>query len=79
MHSPARTEQSNHRGKQMNHSPERRSLELTADQWRRLEALARQFQATAPTGPNAGEPSWRTLIKRIAEGQIHLSEQQQPD
>jgi hypothetical protein len=46
----------------------RRSLELTPQQWQTLEQLAAQFGTTAPTGPAAGQPSWRTLIKRDSKG-----------
>lgn len=44
----------------------RRSLELTPAQWQRLEELAAQFDANAPTGSNAGKPSWRTFVKELA-------------
>jgi hypothetical protein len=47
---------------------QRRSLELTPDQWASLEALAEAVGSIAPTGPNAGQPSWRSLIKRLANG-----------
>lgn len=58
---------------------ERRSLELTAEQWQSLDQLAAQFGATAPTGPAAGQPSWRTLIKQIAGREIELLTAPQPD
>jgi hypothetical protein len=54
---------------------ERRSLELTPEQWRTLETLAAQFAATAPTGPAAGRPSWRTLIKRLADRELVIQSQ----
>ena len=57
----------------MPQSFDRRSLELTAEQWKTLESLAAETNATAPSGPNAGKPSWRTLIKQIAEKQIALT------
>lgn len=53
----------------------RRSLELTADQWRRLESLAADLVANAPTGPNAGRPSWRSLIKLLADGQLSITDE----
>ena len=56
---------------------QRRSLELTADQWAALERLAEQTASAAPTGPNAGQPSWRTLIKRIADHDLHITRQAQ--
>lgn len=51
---------------------ERRSLELTAEEWSVLEALAAEFHTTPPTGSNAGKPAWRSLIKSIADKQIAL-------
>lgn len=52
---------------------ERRSLLLTAEEWQTLEDLATHFNAHPPTGVNAGRPSWRTLIKRIADGELTVS------
>ena len=51
---------------------ERRSLELTAEQWAVIEQLAAQTDSLAPGGPKAFSPSWRTLIKRIANGDFLL-------
>lgn len=51
---------------------QRRSLELTPDQWANLEALAEAIGSIAPTGPNAGMTSWRSLIKCIANGDITI-------
>lgn len=47
-------------------------LKLTAEQWAHLTALAAATKSLAPTGTNAGQPSWRTLIKRIADGEFIL-------
>ena len=55
---------------------QRRSLELTAAEWEVIENLAAATESTAPSGPNAGEPSWRTLIKRIANKEITLQPRQ---
>jgi hypothetical protein len=52
---------------------ERRSIELTPEQWLVLENLAIGTNSVAPTGPNSGYSSWRTLIKRIANGEITIS------
>jgi hypothetical protein len=52
---------------------ERRSLELTPDEWGALDRLAAATSSQAPTGPNAGRPSWRTLIKRIADHELTIS------
>ena len=46
------------------------SLKLTPDQWRRLDEIAAELQTMAPTGQNAKRPSWRTLIKEIANGAV---------
>lgn len=54
----------------------RKSLELTADQWRELERLAESVEAHAPTGSTAGQPSWRTLIRLLADGQITISKKE---
>ena len=51
---------------------ERRSLELTNEQWAVIEQLAAQTASLAPSGPTAKTPSWRTLIKRIADGDFLL-------
>ena len=55
---------------------QRRSLELTAAEWQTLEELAAATESIAPSGPNAGEPSWRTLIKRIADKEITFQPRQ---
>ncbi len=53
----------------------RKSLELTPEQWRRLDSLAAELVAHAPTGPNAGHPSWRSLIKLLADGQLSIPDE----
>jgi len=50
----------------------RESLKLTTDEWAALERIAAQVSATATTGPTAGEPSWRRLIKEIANGKLAI-------
>ncbi len=57
---------------------ERRSIELTPAEWRALERLAAETGSEAPTGPNAGRPSWRTLIKRIADNDLTIAHPSQP-
>lgn len=52
----------------------RRSLELYPGEWKALEALAAQFEAVPPT---RGAPSWRTLVKMIARGEIELKAKEQ--
>jgi hypothetical protein len=51
---------------------ERRSIELTPLQWQALEDLATMTGSVAPSGPTPGTASWRTLIKRIATGDLKL-------
>lgn len=48
----------------------RQNLKLTQEEWDMLAALAAATHSLAPTGTNAGLPSWRTLIKRIADGEF---------
>lgn len=52
---------------------ERRSLQLTPDEWTALERIAAETASAAPAGPTAGQPSWRTLIKRIADGDLDVT------
>lgn len=52
---------------------ERRSLQLMPDDWQRLEQLAAEFGTTPPSGPTAGTPSWRSLVKEIARGDLVIS------
>ena len=47
---------------------ERRSLTLTATEWAALEALAAEANAVPSQGRQTETPSWRTLIKWIAQG-----------
>jgi hypothetical protein len=60
----------------------RNSLLLTPEGWTRLEAIAADLGSIAPSGSNAGQPSWRTLIKAIADGSLTVtrkeSEHDQP-
>jgi len=51
---------------------ERRSLVLTPEEWAHLEALAAQFETCPPSGVTAGQPSWRSLVKELARGQLDL-------
>lgn len=57
----------------------RKSLELTPRQWARLDKLAADLVAKAPTGPNAGHPSWRSLIKLLADGQLSITDERHTD
>lgn len=52
---------------------ERRSLELTPAEWQELERLAAELNTTPPAGTTAGKPSWRSLIKAIADNAIILT------
>jgi hypothetical protein len=47
-------------------------IRLTQAEWDHLIELAAATNSLAPTGTYAGEPSWRTLIKRIADGDYIL-------
>jgi hypothetical protein len=63
----------------MNDNFERRSLQLTHEEWRRLEYLAEAHDTKAPAGPTTGEPSWRTLIKAIAKGDLMVSRSEEAE
>lgn len=49
----------------------RRSLPLTADNWQAIDEIAQAYgEAMVPArGPNSDTPSWRTMIRKIAEGE----------
>jgi len=51
----------------------RASLKLTEEEWRNLQGIAAATSSLAPTGTTAGKPAWRTLIKRIADGELLVS------
>lgn len=53
---------------------ERRSLPLSVGEWEQLEKLADRFRTLAPTGTSAGSPSWRSMIKAIAKGDLLVCE-----
>ena len=48
----------------------RRSLELTKAEWEALDKLAAELGSKSVSKRNPGKPSWRTLIKEIANGAI---------
>lgn len=48
----------------------RESVPLTRAQWRALERIATETGSLAERGDNAGNPSWRTLLRRIADGEL---------
>lgn len=50
----------------------RKSLTLTPQQWQALEAIAASTESKATAGTTTGEPSWRALIRRIADKEITL-------
>lgn len=51
---------------------DRRSTELTLENWRSLEALARRLGLRNLGGPRARKPSWRVLLRAIAEGTLEV-------
>jgi hypothetical protein len=51
---------------------ERRSIELTLDEWKMLESMAELTRSLTKAGPRAGSSSWRTLIRRLADGDFIL-------
>lgn len=56
----------------------RKSLLLTPKEWASLEKVAAELGSTAPTGGSAGKPSWRTLIKNIADDALIVT-RKEPD
>jgi hypothetical protein len=50
----------------------RHSLQLLPEEWVHLQRLAEQHGTCPPTGPTAGRPSWRSLIKELARGRFAL-------
>jgi len=54
----------------------RKSLPLTQEEWENLEELAQKLQVLSPTGPSFGKPSWRSLIKAIANGDLLVVSQE---
>lgn len=55
---------------------EQRNLSMTPQQWAALEAAAVQTNSRSTRGPDAYQHSWRTLIKRIADGDFALTEKE---
>jgi len=51
----------------------RKSLLLTLEEWARLQGIAAEVGSNAPTGTNAGCPSWRTLVRDIASGALTVT------
>jgi len=48
----------------------RESIPLTRMQWKALERIAAETGSIAERGDNAGNPSWRTLLRRMADGEL---------
>ena len=51
---------------------ERKSLQLTAEQWEHLQDLAGTHEALSRGGPTTGQPTWRVLVRMIADGELLL-------
>lgn len=54
----------------------RQSLELTTTQWAKLQQIAAETESVATRGPAIGEPSWRVLVRRIANGELLVSQEE---
>lgn len=52
---------------------QRESLILSTDEWAALHILSVQFNTIPRSGPNTTTPTWRTLIKQIAQGNLVVS------
>jgi hypothetical protein len=53
---------------------ERKSIPLTPAQWASLARVAAETNSYAERGPSTGEPNWRTLLRRIADGELIVTE-----
>ena len=56
----------------------RESLKLSAAQWAALEKVARQTKSLASTTADK-RPSWRALMRRIADGELRIATPIAPD
>lgn len=56
----------------------RDTAKLTNAEWAALTAIAAQVGAFATTGPTAGKPSWRRMLKDIANGELSVIRNAQP-
>lgn len=48
----------------------RKSIELSASDWERLDQIAFEVGAKASVGPKVGETGWRALVRQIAQGKL---------
>jgi hypothetical protein len=51
---------------------ERRSLQLTLEQWQALEQLAEDLGVRSEGGERIGTPSWRTMVRLVAVGALRV-------
>lgn len=51
----------------------RQSIELTEEEWRWLDTLAISTGSLASRGETLGKPSWRALIRRIAQNELWVT------
>lgn len=49
---------------------ERRSTQLSREQWAALDELTERLAINARGGSRAGKPSWRTLLRMLATGEL---------
>jgi hypothetical protein len=52
----------------------RLSIPLMPEQWASLARVAEETNSTAGRGPTTGKPNWRTLLRRIADGELIVTE-----
>jgi hypothetical protein len=57
----------------MSEPKKRRSLELTPTQFAALSALAAEFNLSPGVGPTPKHPSWRKLIRQIADKKLSVT------
>lgn len=51
------------------------AIRLTTEEQAALNKLAAKTNSVAKAGINAGKPSWRTMIRDIANGRLTVSKQ----
>lgn len=51
----------------------RKSLELTLEQWKALDELADLHNSLAKSGPGHNRPSWRILIRQVADNHLTIT------
>lgn len=51
----------------------RKSVNLSLEQWERLDGIAAQLAGRTKRGPRIGATSWRVLLQDIADGRLAVA------